>query len=51
MTAQGIIMPPVPRTGRISNIAILRAIKIEFSTPMIVKPTDSSIKVMLMIRA
>ena len=47
----GIIIPPVPRTGRISKMEIKRAMGTGFFTPMTVSPTDSSIKVMLMIRA
>ena len=51
ITTQGIMMPPVPKTGRISKMAIKRAIKMEFSTWMMVRPMESSIKVRLIIRA
>ena len=45
MTAQGIMMPPVPSTGRISNIAISNAITTAFSMPITDRPMDSSTKV------
>ena len=49
--AQGIMMPPVPSTGRMSNTAISAAIRVDRSTPMTHSPMESSVKVMNMIRA
>ena len=49
--AQGIMMPPVPSTGRMSKMAISRATSSARSTPTMLSPTDSSTKVMDMIRA
>ena len=42
---QGIIIPPVHKTGKISNIEINKAIITELSTPIKVKPIANSIKV------
>ena len=51
ITIQGIMIPPVPSTGRISNTAITKAMSTEFFTPISVRPTASSTKVMDMISA
>jgi len=48
-TVQGIIIPPVPSMGRISNTEISAAIKMLLPTPMMESPIESSTKVMPMI--
>ena len=49
--AQGIMMPPVPSTGRMSKMAISRATSMARSTRMTLSPMDSSTKVMDMMSA
>ena len=51
MIAQGIMIPPVPSTGRISKMAMQTAIRMAFGTRSTVRPMEISVKVMNRISA